>query len=350
MPQDNSIPLQAFQGESPVSNYLTAYTQSKQLQRQGVADQQQAQQFEQQNQEFQWKTDDRKQAEAAREASKEISTLRDGDAAGFSAAMQRLVAKGYMKPEEASRYTVNDLPALRAKDAEWRALQEFNLKQQVGQSGLETDRAQRGLIGAQTDAARAQAEFTRNGRGMAGGRTLTSPMNKEFGTLGDQRAQIQNATASFKPEYASRGIFGFGADLMNAKDRTLGGSDAATWWQGYDRYKNVVRNELFGASLTAGEKAAFEAADITPGMDAATITKNLALQQSIIDGALGRRARSAVAQGFNQDAIMELTGLGGIGGASAPPPPSAGGPKEGDTAVSKSGKPIVFRGGKWNYR
>ena len=184
--------------------------------------------------------------------------------------------------------------------------------------------AQIGLIGAQTDSARAQAEYTRSGKGLAGGKPLTSPMNKEFGALGDQFSQVKNLAASFNPAYASRGVFGFGADAMNAKDRTFGGSDAATWWQGYDRYKNVVRNELFGASLTPGEKASFESADVTPGMDEKTIKDNLAIQQRIVEGSLNRRARSAASQGFNQDAIMELTGLGGSG--NAPPPAGAGGP------------------------
>jgi hypothetical protein len=59
-------------------------------------------------------------------------------------------------------------------------------------------------------------------------------------------------------------------------------NDAAGWWQGYDRYKNVVRNELFGASLTPGEQQAFEKSDITPSMSPKAIKDNLKLQSEIV--------------------------------------------------------------------
>lgn len=311
MPQDNSIPLQAFQGESPIDNYLTAYTQSKQLQRQQQADARANVVAGQQDQQFQWQKEARDQEIAAREASRELSTLRDGDQAGFSAAMQRLVAKGYMKPEEASRYTVADLPALRARDKEWRDLQTFQLNQDKGRADLRQTNAQIGLIGAQTDAAKANAEFIRTNKGNPAGKPLSTQMNNEFGTLGDTKSQVNNFLATFKPEFASRGVgFGFGANTMNAFDRATGGSDASTWWQGYDKYKNTVRHGLFGGALTPNEQAAFDAADIGPGMNDKTILANLAIQKQIVEGAIARRSNSAAAQGFNKEAIDALTGSG----------------------------------------
>jgi hypothetical protein len=48
-----------------------------------------------------------------------------------------------------------------------------------------------------------------------------------------------------------------------------------------------------------------------------------------------------------------LTGVPRAGQTATSPSPSAstsGGPKEGDTAPSKSGKPMVFRGGQWQYQ
>lgn len=42
-------------------------------------------------------------------------------------------------------------------------------------------------------------------------------------------------------------------------------------------------------------------------------------------------------------------GAGGAGGAPGAPAGSGGGPTEGQTGTSKSGKPIVFRGGQWEY-
>jgi hypothetical protein len=81
------------------------------------------------------------------------------------------------------------------------------------------------------------------------------------------------------------------------------------WWQQYDRYKNEVRNELFGASLTAGEQAAFEAADITPNMSPAVVRKNLAKQAQLIQQGLQRKGKTWSAQGYNREAIQEATGV-----------------------------------------
>lgn len=312
-----------------LSNYYTAQDrgqqqaqQQMQNQRQAVADQRATTQFDQTNQLNQLNLHKAK-VTALNDL---LSRVPDGNAQAFEAAKAQALQHPELglKPEDVANLTVADLPRLKMETGQTQALLDMKLKElQVKQTG-----AQIGLIGAQTDAAKAQADYVRSGKGLAGGKPLTSPMNKEFGTLGDQRAQVQNAVASFKDEFASRGVMGFGAGLTNTIDRNLVGSDAAKWWQSYDRYKNVVRNDLFGASLTAGEQAAFDAADITPGMNAETIKSNLALQQSILDGALGRRARSAVAQGFNKDAIMELTGLGGTSSEAAPanPPPPSGGP------------------------
>lgn len=83
----------------------------------------------------------------------------------------------------------------------------------------------------------------------------------------------------------------------------------ADWWQQYDRYKGEVRNELYGASLTDSEKAAFEAADITPNMDGKRVRANLKKQSEVIEKALRRQGRVWAAQGYNRDAIMEAIGV-----------------------------------------
>lgn len=85
--------------------------------------------------------------------------------------------------------------------------------------------------------------------------------------------------------------------------------DGAQWWQGYDRYKNVVRNELFGAALTANEQAAFERADIGPGMDPTTIRANLAQQTKILQDAMKRKAGALVSGGYSPEPIAKAYGL-----------------------------------------
>jgi hypothetical protein len=86
-------------------------------------------------------------------------------------------------------------------------------------------------------------------------------------------------------------------------------ADAAKWWQGYDRFKNVIRNELFGSALTATEQAAFERADINASMDPATIRANLKRQQEIAQNGLKRKANALITAGYDPRAISAAYGL-----------------------------------------
>lgn len=85
--------------------------------------------------------------------------------------------------------------------------------------------------------------------------------------------------------------------------------DASTYWQEYDRYKNVVRNDLFGSALTATEKAAFERADINNTMSPAAIKANLKIQKDVLEGAMKRKANSLIASGYNPQAISQAYGV-----------------------------------------
>lgn len=92
----------------------------------------------------------------------------------------------------------------------------------------------------------------------------------------------------------------------------IAGKDAAegaAWWQQYDRYKNVIRNELFGSALTATEQSAFERADISPGMDPGQIKKNLAMQKQIAENGLKRKANALIQSGYDPNAISAAYGL-----------------------------------------
>lgn len=316
MPQDNSIPLQPFAGESPVDNYLQSYYQAK---KQKQEDRQALQQDRLGQQTLQ--LNDLKLAETKHNNLVNILG-RSTDEASFQNGLRQAtlpVEQGGLglSPEQVAGLSF-------AKD--YKRLQE--------EAGVIKERLGNSLLQAQIDASRASTQHSLaatkalRDKPAGGAKPLSSPMQKEFGELGDQYAQVKNSVASFKDEYASRGVMGMGGELVNNKDRLFGGSEAANWWQQYDRYKNVVRNNLFGASLTAGEQAAFEAADITPNMDANTIRKNLLLQKNIIEGSLGRRARAAAASGYNKDSILELTGIGdptvGSGSGTTAPPPSSG--------------------------
>jgi hypothetical protein len=133
--------------------------------------------------------------------------------------------------------------------------------------------------------------------------------------------------------------------------------EAATFWQGYDRFKNVVRNDLFGSALTATEQAAFEKADINPGMNPKSIRENLKIQQGLAETALKRKAAALVSEGYRPESISAAYGvkLEDLGvstqrsGAAAAPKAAQGQQfQEGQTATNKqTGEKRVYRGGQW---
>lgn len=130
---------------------------------------------------------------------------------------------------------------------------------------------------------------------------------------GGKFANITGFVNDFKDEYAGKTILGEGANVAGRylPEGIVGKStkEGADWWQGYDRYKNVVRNELFGSALTATEKAAFEKADVSPRMDPETIKTNLNKQKSIVEAAIKRKAQAAIDAGYKPDAIASAYGI-----------------------------------------
>jgi len=173
---------------------------------------------------------------------------------------------------------------------------------------------------------------------------------------GGKLANVSTFSNTFEPRFAGYKSSAVGS-IANLAGRNLPegvvGKDVAegaTWWQGYDRYKNVIRNELYGSALTPSEQAAFEAADITPGMDPKQIQNNLATQKTIAEAGLRRKANAMIAAGYDPKTIsqaygVDLKALGvtatGRGGGAAPagPTPAVSGP-----AAAPSGAPMPTAG------
>lgn len=145
---------------------------------------------------------------------------------------------------------------------------------------------------------------------------------EKLSKTGGELQQVQGFGGTFKDNYA--GFSPWGDETRLALGRMgWAGKDtqaAAEWWQGYDRYKNVVRNELFGASLTPGEQQAFEKSDITPTMSSQAIKANLILQSDLVKKGVMRRAKALVAAGYDPAPLAEAFGVplaeitGGEGG------------------------------------
>jgi hypothetical protein len=149
----------------------------------------------------------------------------------------------------------------------------------------------------------------------------TKPRNMSISDIGKlseeggKFSQVAGFGDSFKPEYAGykMNAVGQAANLAgrNLPEAIVGKSVAAgaDWWQGYDRYKNVIRNDLFGSALTKTEKDAFEAADITPGMDPSQIQRNLKRQKEIIETNIKNKASAMVEAGYDPVAVGKSYGI-----------------------------------------
>lgn len=85
---------------------------------------------------------------------------------------------------------------------------------------------------------------------------------------------------TFKPNYAGYGTNAAGEIAVFAAGKQSDEESVALyqWWQNYQNNVNKVRNDLFGSALTAPEKAEFEKAMVTKGMNSAQAKKNLQRQ------------------------------------------------------------------------
>ena len=121
MPQDNSIPLQAFQGPSPVDNFLSSYSASQQ-QAQG-------------NELYKRKIGALDQADEERKrqlVADALIAVPDGDQAGFEQVKQNLVNQRVIDPQTAAMYDISKLPQLKLMSQKWREMKQFEMEQQQG--------------------------------------------------------------------------------------------------------------------------------------------------------------------------------------------------------------------------
>lgn len=231
-------------------------------------------------------------------------------------------------------------------------LRQQQLAQQQAYQAQANARAERADQRA-ADAAKRAAEAAQ-AKGAVGKPLTTSTIDK----LTKDSARLDNLTelsSGFRDEFAGNVV---GGSVENFIGRNAPSAltpqatqDQASWWQRYDRIKNEVRNELFGASLTAGEKAAFEAADITPNNTPDLIRKNLRTQEEIIRKGLERRAKTWAAQGYNRDAIEQASGIQlGQDQPTEGQPPAANGIRAGATKTAvnpQTGQRLYLINGQW---
>jgi hypothetical protein len=88
------------------------------------------------------------------------------------------------------------------------------------------------------------------------GKVLTDKQSREIEGLDSISKGLEQLKKDFKPEFASLGVLGFGADLEFEAKRRLGDEEAQkaiSWWSRYERLQAPNRHALFGATLTGNE-------------------------------------------------------------------------------------------------
>jgi hypothetical protein len=117
--------------------------------------------------------------------------------------------------------------------------------------------------------------------------------------------KLVDLSETFKPSYA-----GYPTDAAGAVAVLVAGKlsdpesvDLFQWWQGYQDHVNKVRNELFGAALTAPEKAEFEKAMVTKGMSPTQAQANLKRQADIALKAYNKLEGVLRIQGYSKSAL-----------------------------------------------
>ena len=99
-------------------------------------------------------------------------------------------------------------------------------------------------------------------------------------SLGNQK----RLSDTFQDSYGGY-TFKIGGEIANAYGAKFGGENQpqAEWWAAHEANDNVMRNALFGASLTAGEQKAWDKTSINPGMNASMIKNRMIERETLID-------------------------------------------------------------------
>lgn len=117
-------------------------------------------------------------------------------------------------------------------------------------------------------------------------------------------------TEAFKPEFAGTpGIAGAQNTLGKYQPLGIGKGygEQSNWWQNYNDRKNVIRHELFGSALTAPEKAAFDAANVTEGMDPKQIATRLGQQRAAAARAYNKLKSNYGRAGYRVDQFEDIS-------------------------------------------
>ncbi len=117
---------------------------------------------------------------------------------------------------------------------------------------------------------------------------------------------LKDSVGTFDDKFAGNAATG---ELENWAQGKLGTGTPGQrdWWANFRTADNLIRNELFGASLTGGEKAAYAATTVDPSMKPDVVRKNLARRAEIAKEVLSRRT-ARLHNTYNKDEVEAALG------------------------------------------
>lgn len=161
----------------------------------------------------------------------------------------------------------------RAEDLNLRAQREAR---QAAEAEARAAREERrlGLMERRVGAAEAAAQA--KGEGKKEGKPISEAQVVKIEGLDSVSSGLDKLKKDFKPEFASLGVLGFGADFELEARRRLGdklGTEATRWWSAYNRLQAPNRHALFGATLTGNELRNYQSFTAKPS-DSAEVVQN----------------------------------------------------------------------------
>lgn len=137
------------------------------------------------------------------------------------------------------------------------------------------------------------------------GRAIPDSTAKRVETNIGIRDGLTRAVSGFKPDYAGNTVTG---GLENILQGTLGTGTPGQrdWWANFRSLDNQIRNDLFGAALTASEQKAYEETTISERMKPTEVRRNLQRRLDIVKKALARQQNFLKKNGYAEEAVDAL--------------------------------------------
>lgn len=146
---------------------------------------------------------------------------------------------------------------------------------------------------------------------IAANKPLPTAVSNKIDAQATTYINTKNLIDTFSDSYGNQDPAGVGkgGDFLVTMKGLFGDNDQTyQWWTAQKSRDALVRNNLFGASLTPGEQASWSKLTVNPNMSAATIKGNLLQQAEIERKALLRQSNALMASGYSTDVIEAYLG------------------------------------------